>query len=98
MQSAMHYMHRHGMLQRMRATVTVDDALFAEADRRAAELGLSRSGFYERALEYYLERLREAMLTNRMNRLLDKYDDGIDPGFARHVAEVWSRDMGDDEW
>jgi hypothetical protein len=98
MQLAMRYLHRHGMLQRMRATVTVDDTLFAEADRRAAELGLSRSGFYERALEYYLERLREEMLTNRMNRLLDKYDDGIDPGFASHVAEVWSRDMGDDEW
>jgi metal-responsive CopG/Arc/MetJ family transcriptional regulator len=82
----------------MRATVTVDDELFAEADRRAAELGVSRSGFYQRALEHYLERLRAAALTDRMNRFLERYGDGIDSDFASHVAEVWSRDMGDDEW
>lgn len=91
-------MHHSVMLFRMRATVTVDDALFTEADRRAAELGLSRSGFYERALEHYLALLREEMLTDRMNRLLERHGDGIDPGFASHVAEAWSRDMGDDEW
>jgi Arc/MetJ family transcription regulator len=86
------------MILRMRATVTVDDALFAEADQRAAELGLSRSAFYQRALERYLERLREELLTERMNRLVDRYGDEIDADFASHVAEVWSRDMGDDEW
>ena len=98
MQSMLHNPHHIGMINRMRATVTVDDALFAEADRRAAELGLSRSGFYERAIEYYLQRLREEMLTDRMNRLLDKHGDSIDPDFASHVAEVWARDMGEDEW
>ena len=82
----------------MRATVTVDDALFAEADSRAAELGLSRSGFYQRALEHYLARLREDALTERMNRLLERSGDDADAGLAGHVAEVWARDMGDDEW
>lgn len=86
------------MIPSMRATVTVDDDLFAEADRRAAELGISRSGFYQKALEHYLEQLRAAALTERMNRLLDRYGDGIDSDYASHVSEAWSRDMGDDEW
>ena len=91
-------MHRYCMLSSMRATVTVDDELFAEADRLAEELGLSRSRFYQRALEHYLERLREETLTEQMNRLLDRYGEDADAGFASHVAEVWAREMGDDEW
>ena len=86
------------MLQGMRATLTVDDDLFVEADRRAAQLKLSRSAFYQRALEHYLEQLRADELTTRMNRFLDRYGDDADAGLASHVAEVWKRDMGDDEW
>ena len=94
----MRRVHHSGMIQAMRATVTVEDDLFAEADRRAGELGVSRSRFYQQALEHYLSSLRERMLTERMNRLLERSGDDVDGGLAGHVAEAWSRDMGDDEW
>jgi hypothetical protein len=86
------------MINSMRATITVNDGLFAEADRRAEDLGISRSGFYQRALEHYLERLRADDLTERMNRVIDRHGDDVDPDYASHIAEVWAQDLGDDEW
>ena len=89
---------RDGMMNCMRATVTIDDDLFQEADRRAREMGLSRSGFYQRAVERFLRELREGSLSEQMNRYLDKHGEGIDDSIADYVAEVWGRDMGNDEW
>jgi len=89
---------RLGMLLGMRATVTIDDDLFLEADRRAREMGLSRSGFYQRAVERFLRELRDGALTEQMNRYLEKHDDPTDDAIADYVAEVWGREMGEDEW
>ena len=86
------------MLSSMRATVTIEPSLFTEADRRAKELGLSRSRFYQTALEHYLRDLRDRRLTDQMNRHLERYDERGDRDLESYVAEVWARDMGDDEW
>ena len=86
------------MINSMRATVTIDDELFSTADRLASEVGLSRSGFYQRAIESYVRRLREKALTDQMNHHLEKHPDGPDPGLESYVAEAWSSRMGEDEW
>ena len=88
----------YSMMSSMRATVTIDDLLFSEADERAKEMGLSRSRLYQTALEHYLRRLRERKLTEQMNRHLDRYGDETDRHLESYVAEAWSSDMGDDEW
>ncbi len=82
----------------MRATVTIGASLFSQADEQAKQLGLSRSRFYQQAIEHYLRRLRERRLTEQMNRHLENYGEATDPGLESYVAETWARDMGNDEW
>src|SRR5690606_23660197 len=59
-----------GMHSGMRATVTIRDDLFEAADRVAERLGISRSRLYQTALEAYLRRLEEDVLTEQMNAAL----------------------------
>ena len=94
MQSSM----RTSMIDSMRATVTIDNDLFSEADRQADAMGLSRSGFYQEALRVYLRRIRDARLTEQMNGFLERQGEPENTGLERLVAQAWSRDMGDDDW
>lgn len=98
MHSAMHHRMRRGMIASMRATVTIDDDLFSEADRRAAEQGISRSRLYQQALEHYLRELRARALTEQMDRHLQRHGQAIDAAFGDYVAEAWAQELGDDEW
>jgi hypothetical protein len=82
----------------MRATVTIPDHLFAEADRRAKEMGVSRSHLYQEALDHYLRQLRASALTERMDRHLDKHGQAIEPAFGDYVSRAWDQEIGEDEW
>ncbi|UOY00230.1 ribbon-helix-helix domain-containing protein [Blastococcus sp. PRF04-17] len=56
----------------MKTAISIPDHTFAEADRRARELGLNRSQFVTRAIERYLNELAEGDdLTDRINAALD---------------------------
>lgn len=56
----------------MKTAISIPDHTFAEADRRARELGLNRSQFVTRAIEKYLTELAEGDdLTDRINAALD---------------------------
>jgi metal-responsive CopG/Arc/MetJ family transcriptional regulator len=82
----------------MRATVTIAEELFEEADRRAKELGVSRSHLYQEALDHYLQQLRARELTERMDRHLEKHGQTIEPEFGDYVARAWAQEIGEDEW
>lgn len=82
----------------MRATVTIRDELFHRADRAAAELGVSRSALYQRALQAYLRRLEEDALTAQMNSVASHLDHAREESFREYVARTWEQSMGDDEW
>jgi predicted DNA-binding protein len=81
----------------MRATVTIRDELFGEADAMAERLGISRSRLYQAALERYLTELRDRALTEQMNEHL-RVHGAHRSGLERYVAQAWAQDMGDDEW
>lgn len=85
------------MINGMRATVTIRDELFEEADAMARRLGISRSRLYQTALERHLTELRERALTEQMNEHIRAHGDA-GAGFEHYVAKVWAQDMGDDEW
>ena len=89
---------RCDMLHSMRATITIGDELFAEADRIATAHGISRSRLYQEALESHLRLLREDELTAQMNRHIERHGQPIDESFREYVAKTWAADMGDDEW
>jgi metal-responsive CopG/Arc/MetJ family transcriptional regulator len=82
----------------MRATVTIRDDLFAEADRVADLLGVSRSRLYQIALEAYLRRAQEAALIKQVDAVIERLDRPADDALALHVARAWKDSMGEDDW
>lgn len=59
----------------MKTAISLPDATFERATRRAAELGMSRSEFFARAAEQYLRQLDDASLTAQIDAVLDRGDD-----------------------
>ncbi len=86
------------MISSMRATVTIDDDLFEEADAVAEQMGISRSGLYQEALRRYLEALRERALTAQVDEHIRIHGQPDGASFQRYVGRVWAQEMGDDEW
>lgn len=81
----------------MKTAISVPDETFAQVERSAKCLGVTRSEFYARAARFYLEHLEQQSLTNEINEALDLVGDD-DSGAAaaragrRHLAGA------DDEW
>lgn len=55
----------------MKTAISLPDETFDRATRRAAELGMSRSEFFARAADHYLDSIEAATLTDRINAALD---------------------------
>lgn len=68
--------------------------IFARADRLAASRGVLRSRLYAAALREYLARHDADSLTEAVNRVVDKTDDGRDD-FVRATAH---RGLRSTEW
>lgn len=54
----------------MKTAISVPDGLFGRVDLKAAELGVSRSEFYARAAERYLQVLEDSALTKMIDAAL----------------------------
>lgn len=55
----------------MKTAISVPDETFQRVERRAAELGVSRSQFYATAAARYLEDLERTSLTAKINEALE---------------------------
>jgi metal-responsive CopG/Arc/MetJ family transcriptional regulator len=55
----------------VKTVISVPDATFDAASRRANELGMSRSEFFSRAAAHYLAELDADSLTTRIDAALD---------------------------
>ncbi len=51
----------------MKTAISVPDALFDRASKRAVELGISRSAFFATAAQRYLEMLDDESLTQQID-------------------------------
>ncbi|MDP3712732.1 MAG: ribbon-helix-helix protein, CopG family [Mycobacteriales bacterium] len=80
----------------MKTAISVPDDTFEQVDRRAAELGVSRSQFYATAATRYLEELDRSSLTARINDALDLV--GEDDDSAAAVAHGRGRLAQDEDW
>ena len=79
------------ILNRVKTAISIPDHTFAEADRRARELGLNRSQFVTRAIEKYLVELADGDdLTDRINAALDAAgpEDPDDVAFRRAAGRA----------
>jgi metal-responsive CopG/Arc/MetJ family transcriptional regulator len=85
----------------VKTAISMPDETFAEVERHAHEMGVSRSEFMTRAARRYMGELDIAHLTNRINVVVDIVDadessfDAVAAGHAR-LAELATDE--DDAW
>jgi hypothetical protein len=54
----------------MKTAISIPDATFERAERRARELGVSRSQFYTKAAERWLDALEDEHTTEKIDKAL----------------------------
>lgn len=59
---------------------------------------MSRSRFYQQAVESYLRRLTEEELTERMDAFVESHGQQLRESFEPYVKAAWAQELGDDEW
>jgi metal-responsive CopG/Arc/MetJ family transcriptional regulator len=55
----------------MKTAISLPDETFERASRRAVDLGMSRSEFFARAAQHYLDELDAQSLTSQIDSALD---------------------------
>ncbi|PRX48414.1 hypothetical protein B0I33_104230 [Prauserella shujinwangii] len=81
----------------MKTAISIPDETFAQVERGAQGLGITRSEFYARAARFYLEHLERESLTNEINSALELID-GDDSSSAAVIAGRRRLELADDEW
>ncbi|MGH2929485.1 MAG: ribbon-helix-helix protein, CopG family [Solirubrobacteraceae bacterium] len=82
----------------MKTAISVPDETFDRASRRADELGMSRSEFFSRAAQRYLDELDSHSLTGQIDSALERL--GSTDAAAAAAVAAGHRLLGaaDDEW
>jgi hypothetical protein len=85
----------------VKTAISVPDATFRRVDERAAALGMSRSEFYARAAERYLEELGVDEFVRRANDALARAGAEAKRE-AKEIGQIGLRRLGelteDDDW
>jgi metal-responsive CopG/Arc/MetJ family transcriptional regulator len=79
----------------MKTAISLPDDIYAQATRRAAELGISRSEFFARAARRYLDELASQSLTQQIDEALQAAGDDSN---AAAAAAGRSYLAGQDDW
>lgn len=82
----------------MKTAISVPDQTFALVTRRANELGMSRSEFFSRAAQRYLEELDSDSLTAQIDRVVERLDGSDDAQAAAVAAGKQLLSAVEDEW
>jgi len=82
----------------MKTAISLPDDVFVRASRRAKDLGMSRSEFFARAADRYLDELDAESVTGQINASLDQLD--MQDDSASQAVSAGHRVLGgvDDEW
>ena len=82
----------------MKTAISVPDDTFDRASARARDLGKSRSEFFARAAQHYLDSLDAASLTGQIDAALTDLKSGDDP--TQDAVTAGKRVLAgtDDEW
>jgi metal-responsive CopG/Arc/MetJ family transcriptional regulator len=86
----------------VKTAISVPDDTFAQVERCAGDLGVTRSEFYTRAARHYLDHLRAESLTQDINAALELAgaDDSGHAAVAagRHLLAADDRDEPEADW
>ncbi len=75
----------------MKTAVSIPDSLFAEAERMARKLKLTRSRLYTVALESYVRRRHPSEVTRSLNRVYARKKNRPDPEWEALALETLTR-------
>ncbi len=79
----------------MKTAISVPDETFAAVDDAANKLGMSRSEFFSRAAERWIDELADEDLTERINASLERVDQHQDAELLHGASR---RTLSRDEW
>lgn len=91
----------------MKTAISLPDETFDRASRRARDLGMSRSEFFTRAAQRYLDELDSQSLTKQIDNALEHLGDRLGDIDLGDIDEVQAAavtvghlvlDAVDDEW
>lgn len=82
----------------MKTAISVPDRTFARASARAETLGMSRSEFFSRAAEHYLDELDGQSLIRQIDAALDLLDGPDETALIAVAAGRRALRAIDDEW
>lgn len=80
----------------MKTAISIPDETFERAEQRAASLGMSRSEFFAKAAQRYLDQLDEDSLTAGIDAAIDLI--GEDDSFGAATVAGRRRLAAEDDW
>ena len=80
----------------MKTAISVPDDIFADATKRASDLGISRSEFFSTAARRYLDDLSRESLTEQINQVLHLPD--YDDEASVVAVEAGRRRLSEGDW
>ena len=80
----------------MKTAISLPDATFERATRKSKELGISRSAFFARAAEVYLDELSSHSLTREIDEALETA--GTDDESSSAAVTAGRRRLAGDDW
>jgi metal-responsive CopG/Arc/MetJ family transcriptional regulator len=78
----------------MKTAISIPDDVFAAAEAAAQSLSVSRSEFYTKAIERYLQDQKDAAITDCLNEVYASNSSELDPA----LYEIMLRSIGDEQW
>ena len=66
----------------MKVAISLPDAVFSDAEKLARRLCMSRSQLYAHAIEEYLGKRLDALVTERLNTVYAAGQEPVDPALA----------------
>ena len=66
----------------MKVAISLPDPIFSAAEKLAHSMRVSRSQLYARAIEEYLGKRQDTLITERLNALYSSEQNSVDPAMA----------------
>jgi antitoxin component of RelBE/YafQ-DinJ toxin-antitoxin module len=76
----------------MKTAISIDEAVFRDAEGAAVEMGLTRSRLYTLAVEEYIRNHRNDAVTERLNQYYDSHKAVVDDDIKQAAYDLFSRE------
>jgi predicted transcriptional regulator len=80
----------------MKTAISIDNETFVKADTLARKMGLSRSSFFTKAAEEFIEEHQEEEITRELDDYYASHDSRLDPEMKRAAFSMLQKAEWDD--